>query len=120
VSATQVCELTLLGSIIKEGKVYIKYIPTFCMKKDSRTKTAVEVLIDTAIACGIATGLNYTILPHYIDTIESGEPLGMLSISFWYVGASLIRKYLTRRWFVNRNITKSLQNLTKFIKYRNN
>ena len=44
------------------------------MKKDSRKKTAVEVLIDTAIACGIATCLNYTILPHYIDTIESGEP----------------------------------------------
>ena len=85
------------------------------MKKDSRKKTAVEVVIDTAIACGIATCLNYTILPHYIDTIESGEPLGMLSISFWYVGASLIRKYLTRRWFININVTKSLQNLTKFI-----
>jgi len=87
------------------------------MKKDSRTKTAVEVLIDTAIACGVATCLNYIILPHYISTIESGDPLGMLSISFWYVGASVIRKYLTRRWFVNINITKSLQNLTKFIKY---
>ena len=85
------------------------------MKKDSRKKTAVEVVIDTGIACGVATCLNYTILPHYIDTIESGEPLGMLSISFWYVGASLIRKYLTRRWFVNKNVTKSLQNLTKFI-----
>ena len=85
------------------------------MKKDSRTKTAIEVLIDTVIACGIATCLNYLILPHYISTIESGDPLGMLTISFWYVGASVIRKYLTRRWFVNINITKSLQNLTKFI-----
>jgi len=72
------------------------------MKKDSRKKTAVEVGLDTSIACAIATGLNYTILPYYVDTIESGEPLGMLSISFWYVGASLIRKYLTRRWFVRR------------------
>jgi len=72
------------------------------MKKDSRKKTAIEVGLDTGIACAIATGLNYTILPYYIDTIESGEPLGMLSISFWYVGASLIRKYLTRRWFVRR------------------
>ena len=72
------------------------------MKKDSRKKTAIEVGLDTGIACAIATGLNYTILPHYVDTIESGEPLGMLSISFWYVGASLIRKYLTRRWFVRR------------------
>ena len=72
------------------------------MKKDSRKKTIVEVGLDTVIACGIATVLNYTILPHYIDVIESGELLGMLSISFWYVGASLIRKYITRRWFVRR------------------
>ena len=72
------------------------------MKKDSRKKTAIEVGLDTGIACAIATGLNYTILPHYIDVIESGELLGMLSISFWYVGASLIRKYITRRWFVRR------------------
>ena len=79
------------------------------MKKDSRKKTAIEVGLDTGIACAIATGLNYTILPHYVDTIESGEPLGMLSISFWYVGASLIRKYLTRRWFVKR--PKILKNL---------
>ena len=79
------------------------------MKKDSRKKTAIEVGLDTGIACEIATGLNYTILPHYVDTIESGEPLGMLSISFWYVGASLIRKYLTRRWFVRR--PKILKNI---------
>ena len=79
------------------------------MKKDSRKKTAREVGLDTGIACAIATGLNYTILPHYVDTIESGEPLGMLSISFWYVGASLIRKYLTRRWFVRR--PKILKNI---------
>ena len=79
------------------------------MKKDSGKKTAIEVGLDTGIACAIATGLNYTILPHYVDTIESGEPLGMLSISFWYVGASLIRKYLTRRWFVRR--PKILKNI---------
>ena len=79
------------------------------MKKDSRKKTAIEVGLDTGIACAIATGLNYTILPYYIDTIESGEPLGMLSISFWYVGASLIRKYLTRSWFVRR--PKILKNI---------
>mgnify|MGYP001346966930 FL=1 len=79
------------------------------MKKDSRKKTIVEVGLDTAIACGVATVLNYTILPHYIDVIESGELLGMLSISFWYVGASLIRKYITRRWFVRR--PKILKNL---------
>ena len=72
------------------------------MKKDSRRKTIVEVVLDTSIACAIATGLNYTILPHYIDVIESGELLGMLSISFWYVAASFIRKYCVRRWFAKR------------------
>ena len=68
------------------------------MKKDSRRKTIVEVVLDTSIACAIATGLNYTILPHYIDVIESGELLGMLSISFWYVGACLIRRYYRYAW----------------------
>jgi len=79
------------------------------MKKESRKKTIVEGGLDTARACAIATGLNYTILPHYIDVIESGEIFGMLSISFWYVGASLIRKYITRRWFARR--PKLLKNL---------
>ena len=41
------------------------------MEKDSRKKTAVEVVIDTGKACGIATCLNYTILPKYITTILS-------------------------------------------------
>jgi len=86
------------------------------MKKDSRKKSAIEVSIDVVLGCGVATALNYIILPHYIDTIESGAPLGMLTISFWYVAASFIRKYTVRRWFVNKNVTKSLHNLTKFIR----
>ena len=71
------------------------------MKKDSRRKSIIEVTTDVVLGCAIATGLNYTILPHYIETIQSGEPIGMLTISFWYVAASFIRKYLIRRWFVN-------------------
>ena len=69
------------------------------MKKDSRRKSIIEVTTDVVLGCAIATGLNYTILPHYIETIETGDPLGMLSISFWYVGVSFIRKYCIRRWF---------------------
>jgi len=72
------------------------------MKKDTRLRSTLEVGLDVLIGCAVATAMNYTILPHYVDTIESGEPLGMLSISFWYVAASFIRKYCIRRWFVKK------------------
>lgn len=76
-------------------------------RRDSRFRSFCEIAFDTVIAATVATTLNYLILPHYIETIESGEFLGMLSISFWYVAASMIRKYFIRRWFVNmkRNTT---------------
>ena len=76
-------------------------------RKDSRLRSFCEITFDTVIAAAIATTLNYLILPHYIDTIQSGEFLGMLSISLWYVAASMVRKYFIRRWFVNmkRNTT---------------
>ena len=74
-------------------------------RKDSRFRSFCEIAFDTVIAASIATTLNYLILPHYIETIESGEFLGMLSISFWYVSASMIRKYFIRRWFVNMKTT---------------
>ena len=72
------------------------------MKKDTRKRTALEVTFDVVLGCSIATALNYTILPHYIETIQTGEFCGMLSISFWYVSASFIRKYCLRRWFVGK------------------
>jgi uncharacterized membrane protein YcaP (DUF421 family) len=72
------------------------------MKKDSRRKSALEVTFDVVLGMGIATVLNYTILPHYIDVIQSGDLLGMLSISVWYVAVSFIRKYCLRRWFVRK------------------
>ena len=71
------------------------------MSIDSNLRCVSEAVFDVVLGCAVATALNYTILPHYIDTIESGEPIGMLTISFWYVAASFIRKYLVRRWFVN-------------------
>ena len=76
-------------------------------RKDSRFRSFCEIAFDTVIAASVATTLNYLILPHYIKTIESGEFLGMLSISFWYVSASMIRKYFIRRWFVNMKSTPS-------------
>ena len=88
------------------GSIYSR-IPAECeidikkQKRDSRLRSIKEVAFDVALGCGIATAMNYTILPHYIETIQTGEPLGMLTISFWYVAASFIRKYVIRRWFVN-------------------
>ena len=72
------------------------------MKKDSRRRTIAEVTFDVALGMGIATALNYMVLPHYIDVIQAGDPLGMLSISVWYVAVSFIRKYCLRRWFVRK------------------
>ena len=76
-------------------------------RKDSRFRSFCEIAFDTVIAASIATTLNYLILPHYIPVIESGEIVGMITLSFWYVAASMIRKYLIRRWFVNMNTTPS-------------
>ena len=72
------------------------------MKKDSRKKSALEVTFDVALGMGIATALNYIVLPHYVDVIQSGDPIGMLQISAWYVAVSFIRKYCLRRWFVRK------------------
>ena len=72
------------------------------MKKDSRKKSALEVTFDVGLGMGIATALNYVVLPHYVDVIQSGDPIGMLQISAWYVAVSFIRKYCLRRWFVRK------------------
>ena len=47
-------------------------------KKDSKLRSALEVALDVLIGCTIATIMNYTILPLYIDVIQSGEIFGML------------------------------------------
>ena len=70
-------------------------------KKDTKLRSALEVTLDVLIGCIIATMMNYTILPFYIDVIQSGELFGMLQITAWYVIASYVRKYTIRRWFVN-------------------
>jgi len=75
-------------------------------KKDTRLRSALEVTLDVLIGCIIATMMNYTILPFYIDVIQSGELFGMLQITAWYVIASYVRKYTIRRWFVNLKNSK--------------
>ena len=75
-------------------------------KKDSKLRSALEVTLDVVIGCIIATIMNYTILPFYIDVIQSGEIFGMLQITAWYVIASYVRKYTIRRWFVNLKNSK--------------
>ena len=75
-------------------------------KKDTKLRSALEVTFDVACGCTIATIMNYTILPLYIDVIQSGEFFGMLQISVWYVIASYVRKYTIRRWFVNLKNSK--------------
>ena len=75
-------------------------------KKDSKLRSALEVALDVLIGCTIATIMNYTILPLYIDVIQSGELFGMLQITAWYVIASYVRKYTIRRWFVNLKNSK--------------
>ena len=72
------------------------------MNKDSRKKSSLEVTFDVSLGMSIATALNYVVLPHYIDVIQSGDPIGMLSISVWYVAISFIRKYCLRRWFMRK------------------
>ena len=75
-------------------------------KKDTKLRSALEVTLDVLIGCIIATMMNYTILPFYIDVIQSGELFGMLQITAWYVIASYVRKYTIRRWFVNLKNSK--------------
>ena len=70
-------------------------------KKDTKLRAALEGALDVLIGCTVATIMNYTILPLYIDVIQSGELFGMLQITAWYVIASYVRKYTIRRWFVN-------------------
>lgn len=75
-------------------------------KKDSKLRSSLEITLDVAIGCFIATLMNYTILPFYIDVIQNGELFGMLQITVWYVLASYVRKYTIRRWFVNLKHSK--------------
>ena len=86
------------------------------MKKDSRKRSIAESVVDITIGFLIYLPVNIFILPYFTSGIEEYSIATALSISAIYTSIALVRKYMVRRAFVNVNMTKTLQNLTKFIK----
>ena len=86
------------------------------MKKDSRRRSMAETLFDIVLGFLIYLPVNFFVLPFFTEGIDDYNVLTMLSISVIYSSIAVARKYTIRRWFVNKNLTKTLQNLTKFIK----
>ena len=86
------------------------------MKKDSRKSSIIETVADIALGFIIYLPINIFILPYFTSGIEEYSIATALSISAIYTSIALVRKYMIRRAFVNINMTKTLQNLTKFIK----
>ena len=86
------------------------------MKKDSRKSSIIETVADIALGFIIYLPINIFILPYFASGIEEYSIATALSISAIYTSIALVRKYMIRRAFVNINMTKTLQNLTKFIK----
>ena len=86
------------------------------MKKDSRTKSMAETVFDIVVGFLLYLPVNFFVLPYFTNGIDEYNIATMLSISVIYSSIAIARKYLIRRGFVNKNITKTLQKLTKFIK----
>ena len=86
------------------------------MKKDSRKRSIIESGVDITVGFIIYLPINIFVLPYFISGIEEYSIATALSISSIYTSIALVRKYMIRRVFVNRNMTKTLQNLTKFIR----
>mgnify|MGYP000657470046 FL=1 len=86
------------------------------MKKDSRTKSMAETVFDIVVGFLLYLPVYFFVLPYFTNGIDEYNIATMLSISVIYSSIAIARKYLIRRWFVNKNITKTLQKLTKFIK----
>ena len=86
------------------------------MKKDSRRKSFLEAALDIILGFIIYTPVNFWILPYFTTGIDSYSITTTLSITLLYTSIALVRKYAIRRLFINKNVTKTLQNLTKFIK----
>ena len=86
------------------------------MKKDSRKRSIIESGVDITAGFLIYLPINFFVLPYFTSGIEEYSIATALSISAIYTSIALVRKYMIRRAFVNRNITETLQNLTKFIK----
>jgi len=75
-----------------------------------------ETLFDIVLGFLIYLPVNFFVLPFFTEGIDDYNVLTMLSISVIYSSIAVARKYTIRRWFVNKNLTKTLQKLTKFIK----
>jgi len=86
------------------------------MKKDSRKRSILESVVDITVGFIIYLPVNIFILPYFTSGIEEYSIATALSISAIYTSIALVRKYMVRRAFVNKDLTKTLQNLTKFIK----
>ena len=86
------------------------------MRKDSRKRSMAETMFDIMLGFLLYLPVNFFILPYFTDGINEYNVVTMLSISIIYSSIAIARKYTIRRWFVNKNLTKTLQNLTKFIK----
>ena len=86
------------------------------LKKDSRRKSFSEALFDITVGFLLYLPVNFFVLPLFVNGIEEYNVATMLSISAIYTSIALVRKYLIRRAFVSKTMTRKLQNLTKFIK----
>ena len=86
------------------------------MKKDSRTKSMAETVFDIVVGFLLYLPVNFFVLPYFTNGIDEYNIATMLSISVIYSSIAIARKYLIRRWFVSKNLTETLQKLTKFIK----
>jgi len=86
------------------------------MKKDSRVKSMAETVFDIVVGFVLYLPINFFVLPYFTNGIDEYNIATMLTISVIYSSIAIARKYLIRRWFVNKNLTETLQKLTKFIK----
>jgi len=75
-----------------------------------------ETMFDIVVGFLLYLPVNFFVLPYFTNGIDEYSVATMLTISVIYSSIAIARKYLIRRWFVNKNLTKTLQNLTKFIK----
>ena len=85
------------------------------MKKDSRLKSMSETVFDIVVGFVLYLPINFFVLPYFTNGIDEYNVATMLTISVIYSSIAIARKYLIRRWFVNKNLTETLQKLTKFI-----
>jgi len=94
----------------------LKYNGLKVLKKDSRRKSFAEAMFDIVVGFLIYLPVNFFVLPYFTSGIDEYNVATMLSISVIYSSIAIARKYLIRRWFVSKNLTETLQKLTKFIK----